>query len=57
MKKLKDVISGKELLKSLSPEARKAIEEIPEEKWKKFYKKMRRMELRRLRLLIKREKT
>jgi len=57
MKKLKDVISGKELLKSLSPEARKAIEEIPEGNGKKFYKKMRRMELRRLRLLIKRERT
>ena len=57
MRKLKDVISGKELLKSLSLEARKAIEEIPEEEWKKFYKKMRRMELKRLRLLIKREKT
>ena len=57
MKKLKDVISGKELLKSLSPEARKAIEEIPEEKWKDFYKKMRRMEMKRLKSLIRAEKT
>jgi len=39
MRKLKDVVSGKRLLNSLSPETREAIEKIPEEEWKKFYKR------------------
>ncbi len=42
MRKLKGVISGKELLKSLSPETREAIEKIPEENGKILQKGGRR---------------
>ena len=48
------VISGKELLKKLSPDTGSALERIsklPEKDWKKYYKKLKDGEKRRLRLL------
>jgi len=45
------VISGKELLKSLSPETRRALATIPESKWVEGYKKMKESEKRRLKYL------
>ncbi|MBI2652400.1 hypothetical protein HYX00_02945 [Candidatus Woesearchaeota archaeon] len=48
---IKGVISGKELLKRLSPETQKALIEIPDSKWVEGYKKMKEGEKRRLKLL------
>ncbi len=51
---LKGVISGKELLKKLSPETRQALERIsnlPKSDWKKYYKNIKESEKRRLKLL------
>mgnify|MGYP001597494623 CR=1 FL=1 len=52
LSQLKGVISGKELLKKLSPETQKALIEIPNSKWVEGYKKMKEGEKRRLKLLI-----
>ena len=51
LSQLKGVISGKELLKRLSPETQKALIEIPNSKWIESYKKMKEGEKRRLKLL------
>lgn len=48
---LRGVISGKELLKKLSPETRGALFSIPNKEWVKGYKEMKKGEKRRLKLL------
>ena len=48
---IKGVISGKELLKRLSPETQRAIKDIPHSKWVKSYIQMKESEKRRLKLL------
>lgn len=48
---IKGVISGKELLKRLSPETQRAIKNIPHSEWVKGYKQMKEGEKRRLKLL------
>ena len=45
------VISGKDLIKRLSPETQRALREIPHSKWVNGYKKMKESEKRRLKLL------
>ncbi|MBS3105949.1 hypothetical protein J4234_06880 [Candidatus Woesearchaeota archaeon] len=51
LSQLKGVISGKELLKRLSPETQKALLELPDSKWIEGYNKMKEGEKRRLKLL------
>ena len=51
LSQIKGVISGKELLKKLSPETRRALTEIPHNKWVEGYKQMKESEKRRLKLL------
>ena len=54
LSQLKGVISGKELLSKLSPETRRALERtsnLPDSDWKKYYKKLKESEKRRLKLL------
>ena len=43
--------SGKELLKMLSEETKKALAEIPESKWREGYKKLKESERKRLKSL------
>ena len=45
------VMSGKELLKRLSPETQRALREISDRKWIQGYKQMKEGEKRRLTLL------
>ena len=51
LSEMKGVISGKDLLKRLDTETRRAIKEIPEKEWIKGYKKMKESERKRLRYL------
>ncbi len=51
---LKGVVSGKEIIESLSHETKQALERIsnlPQETWRKHYKKMKESEKRRLKSL------
>lgn len=45
------VISGKELIKRLSPETQRALREIPDSKWVEGYNKIKESEKKRLKLL------
>ena len=53
--KIKGEVSGKELIRKLSPEARKGLEEIsklPKYEWKKWYRKMKEKEKARAKYLM-----
>ena len=54
LSQLGGVISGKELIKKLNPETKRALERIsniPESDWKEHYKKLKESEKRRLKSL------
>ena len=53
------IISGKELIKRMPPEAREALKRIskmPIEDWKRYYEEMKKSGQKRLRMLIRLEK-
>lgn len=51
MSQLTGIISGRELLKRLSPDTQEAILRIPDSEWAKGYKKIKESEKRRLKSL------